>query len=162
MREDLVKRMGQTKPTERSYHTAKHGLQPPHALLVQESNRRATAPYTNGSGHAARETAHWDENLRELTFRGQLVKRFRQPADSQTTVLSEFERRGWPTRIDNPLPHRVGLKRKQHLRDTIKNLNRHQRFPCIVFFADGTGQGIGWRLRIHKSTATPKLPRKTC
>src|SRR5260370_37841948 len=128
----------------RSKKSRKHALQSPHSLLGGPIGRDETATSGSGLVDGALDLPHWNGDLREWTFLGRLVKRFRQPADSQELVLVEFERRKCQTRIDNPLPHRPGRNRKKHMRATIENLNRYQHFRGLEVFADGTGQGI-WR-----------------
>jgi hypothetical protein len=108
------------------------------------------------------ELPHWeDDPVRELTFLGRLVKHLAQPAPIQQLVFREFQKRGWCTCIENPLPRRAGKNPKQDLWNVIKNLNRHQHFRGVEFFADGTGRHICWRARVHRQRATPKLPRKS-
>jgi hypothetical protein len=89
----------------------------------------------------------WDEGCRELWLGAALVKRFRQPAGSQETILAAFEEDGWPPRIDDPLPGRLGIDPKQRLHDTIKNINRGQANRLILFRGDGTGCGVCWGVR---------------
>jgi hypothetical protein len=149
--------MAQTdRAKRRSKKSRKHALQSPHSLVGRPIGRDETAISENGLVDGTLETPHWNGDLREWTFLGRLVKRFRQPADSQGLVLVEFERRHWHTRIDNPLPHRPGRNRKKHMRATIENLNRYQHFRGIEVFADGTGQGICWRPRMGVRRATAK------
>jgi hypothetical protein len=88
---------------------------------------------------------HWDSNLRELSFRSCLVKRFRTPAHCQEFVLKAFENVNWVRRIDNPLPKDSGVDTSQQLRDTVRRLNSNQHnFQKLLFFRDGTGNGICW------------------
>src|SRR5437870_2774956 len=58
----------------------------------------------------------WDSTCRELLFGGHVVKRFRQPALSQETILAAFEEEAWPPRMDDPLPpqHQLEPKRRLH------------------------------------------------
>jgi hypothetical protein len=103
----------------------------------------------------------WDGQRRELRWGDEVIKRFRQPAASQECILAAFEEQGWPPRIDDPLPRRSGQNAKQHLRDTVKNLNRHQHGTRILFETDGTGRGVLWRL-VPRSypAATPEPPQE--
>ncbi len=83
----------------------------------------------------------WDAEHHELRFGRRLVKRFSRPAPNQELILAAFQELGWPARIDNPL----GGKHKrahEHLRDSVKRLNRGQNI--LHFSADGTGEGIRW------------------
>jgi len=119
----------------------------------------STAALLEREGHVVHPT--WDATRRELSWGAELIKRFRQPAPSQACVLAALDAQGWPPRIDDPLPRGRGINSKQHLRDTIKNLNRHQRVRRIVFEADGTGGGIMWRPPVRSyPRATPKLPQE--
>src|SRR5205085_2870619 len=45
------------------------------------------------------ERPRWDAGRRELTWRGLLVKHFREPAPSQELLLAAFEEEDWPRRI---------------------------------------------------------------
>ena len=87
----------------------------------------------------------WDAERRELRVDGALVKRFRQPAPNQETILSVFEELGWPARIDDPLPPKPEIDAKTRLLTTLKSLNRHQHRPLIRFRGDGTGTGVLWQ-----------------
>jgi hypothetical protein len=86
----------------------------------------------------------WDDELRKLTVGECLVKTFKLPAPNQICVLTVFQEEGWPYRIDDPLPMDQQVDPKRRLHDTIKSLNRHQKFPLLRFFGDGTGEGICW------------------
>jgi hypothetical protein len=85
----------------------------------------------------------WNGRSRELTWQGQLVKRFRVVAPNQQLILEAFEEDGWPTRIDDPLDGRCDDPR-QRLHDAVRNLNRHQRGPQVRFRRDGSGEGVCW------------------
>jgi hypothetical protein len=85
----------------------------------------------------------WDGRSRELTWRGQLVKRFRIVAPNQQLILDAFEEEGWPARIDDPLNGGCDDPR-QRLHDTVRNLNRCQRGLRLRFLRDGSGEGICW------------------
>lgn len=84
---------------------------------------------------------------RELCVGNQVIKRFRQPAESQELILLAFEEQGWEKEIDDPLPPVHDVDSKLRLRHTIDNLNRHQLVALIHFYGDGTGQRIGWEWR---------------
>jgi hypothetical protein len=87
----------------------------------------------------------WDSQRRELRLGNVVVKRFRQPARNQETVLAAFEEDGWPDRIDSPLPEESAAETAHRLHDAVKKLNR-QPVPRIRFFSDGRGEGILWEL----------------
>jgi hypothetical protein len=107
---------------------------------VMASRRTRTA--------ARRPTPTWDPDLRELQVGALVVKRFRQPARNQVTVLASFQELRWPRRIDDPLTGNSDVEPKRRLRDTVFALNRNQvTATVLVFEADGTGTGIIWRWR---------------
>jgi hypothetical protein len=88
---------------------------------------------------------HWDGARRELTWQGLLVKRFRNPAHCQETILAAFQEDGWPPRIDDPLTRRAGrLSSGDRLHEAVKALNRYQQAARVRFMRDGTGQGVCW------------------
>ncbi|MGI9519350.1 MAG: hypothetical protein ACR2NP_20025 [Pirellulaceae bacterium] len=87
----------------------------------------------------------WNPRRHELSFCGQLIKKFKWRARNQEAVLHALQSRGWPDQIDDPLEidYRVDAKRRLH--DTIKCLNRGHARPLIRFHGDGTGRGVIWR-----------------
>jgi hypothetical protein len=88
----------------------------------------------------------WDPDLRELRVGELVIKRFRQPAWNQVTVLASFQELLWPRRIDDPLTGDSEVEPKRRLRDTVFALNRnHVTANVLVFEADGTGTGIIWK-----------------
>jgi hypothetical protein len=88
----------------------------------------------------------WDSNLRELRVGELVIKRFRQPARNQVTVLASFQELRWCHRIDDPLTSNSDCEPKRRLRDTVFALNRHHvTRNVLVFEADGTGTGIVWK-----------------
>lgn len=88
----------------------------------------------------------WDGLVRELTFGGRLVKRFRRPAPNQEAILTAFEGLGWPERIDDPLPSVPDVCPVVRLRETIKSLNRGQDRPLLRFRVESDGRGVRWRI----------------
>ena len=83
----------------------------------------------------------WNKERRELTFRGQLCKKFRQRAQNQIPIIEAFDTEGWPAAIDDPLhPSKKGDNR-QRLTDAIWQLNRQN---LILFELDGRGR-ILWK-----------------
>jgi hypothetical protein len=77
-----------------------------------------------------------------------VVKEFRQPAESQETILLAFEELYWDHEMDDPLSPSPDIDAKQRLRQTIANLNRHQINPLIHFFGNGTGEKVGWEWKV--------------
>jgi hypothetical protein len=93
----------------------------------------------------------WDADLRELRVGKLVIKRFRQPAENQVTVLASFQELLWSRRIDDPLTGNSDCERKRRLRDTVFGLNRNHLTPnVLVFEADGTGTGIIWKWRCER------------
>lgn len=89
---------------------------------------------------------HYDMELRQLTYNGEVVKRFKQPAKNQATILEVFQEEGWPRRIDDPL-------KPGKLNQTIKDLNARQNH--LRFLGDGD-KGIIWEpAKPHPSS--PKI-----
>ena len=86
----------------------------------------------------------WDAERLELTFEGEIVKRFKAPAPNQEALLAVFEEEDWPPRIDDPLTPQPEQDPKRRLLDTIKCLNRNQKSRLVRFLGDGTGQGVRW------------------
>jgi hypothetical protein len=88
----------------------------------------------------------WDPDLRELRVGALVIKRFRQPAGNQVTILAALRELRWPRRIDDPLTGDGQVEPKRRLRDTVYALNRnHVTAKVLVFEADGTGTGIIWK-----------------
>jgi hypothetical protein len=104
---------------------------------------------TDAGAAAARrlggEVPFYDRDQRELWARGQLVKRYRQRAPDQETILLAFQELGWPRRIDDPLTRHPGKDSTERLGGVVARLNHHQKKPLIRFERDGTGEGIIWR-----------------
>lgn len=100
-------------------------------------------PEGNGSARTSIRPKY-DAGFRELWWNGVLVKRFRQPALNQETILSAFQEEGWPPRLDDPLPGSREADPRVRLHDAIKGLNRNQANPCLHFGGDGTGRSIVW------------------
>jgi hypothetical protein len=101
---------------------------------------------------------NWDIQARELRLGPLLIKRFKQPAAKQETILTAFQEEGWPFRIDDPLPPHLERDSKRQLHDTINNLNRRQLNSLIRFLGDGKGEGICWKIRpLGYTRATPEL-----
>ncbi len=104
-------------------------------------------PSKNGRPRAKPPKPHFKADDRELWLGDQLVKKFREPAEVQVTILLSFQELGWKKTIDDPLPHVPGVDPKRRLHHAIRNLNRHQKKPLLHFFGNGTGTGVGWERR---------------
>ncbi len=91
----------------------------------------------------------WDPVVRTLWVGSAVVKRYQLPAQNQIAVIEEFQRQGWPERIDFPAslvrckPEAVAKKLQN---DTVRNLNRsqHSKLVKLQFGGDGTGAGVVW------------------
>lgn len=88
----------------------------------------------------------WDGLVRELTLGRRLIKRFRRPAPNQEGILTAFEEKDWPLRIDDPLPWEQGVRPLVRLRETIKSLHHGQTQPIMRFFIEADGRGIRWKI----------------
>jgi hypothetical protein len=91
----------------------------------------------------------WDDEARELRYRGHVIKHFRNDAPNQIQVLHEFQRAQWPYSIGTPTsrevktPTTAGISQRRRL-NTIKDLDRGISPKLLRFFSDGTGDGIRW------------------
>lgn len=92
----------------------------------------------NGTEHSP----IWDTVRRELRLGEIVIKRFKWPAENQTSILDAFENLGWPKKISDPLPEDSKVCPKRRLHDAIKCLNRKQLHKLIKFRGDGTGNGV--------------------
>ena len=97
---------------------------------------------------ARRPNPTWDPDLRELRVGKWVIKRFRQAARNQVTILASFQELRWSRRIDDPLTRHSNCEPKRRVRDTVFGLNKNHMTPnVLVFEADGTGTGIIWKWR---------------
>ena len=84
----------------------------------------------------------WRSDLGELRLNGEVVRQVRiGVAKNLIAILDAFQECAWPEQMDDPLPPTTDVNR---LRDTVKVLNRG--LQRIRFFADGTGEGIRWKV----------------
>ena len=88
----------------------------------------------------------WHSMRRELLLNGEVVKRFRVPAQNQEVILGAFEEERWPDHIDDPLPVSGDIDPRTRLHDAINRLNRCQTNRLLRFHGNGTGTGVCWRL----------------
>src|SRR5262245_25866641 len=84
----------------------------------------------------------WDGDYREIRFGDKIVKQFKLPSPNQEAILLAFHEKGWPPRIEDPLPPNANFDTKQRLHDAIRGLNRNQKNRLLRFKGDGTGVGI--------------------
>jgi hypothetical protein len=87
----------------------------------------------------------WDSDRRELRLGDIVVKRFRQPARNQETIVAAFQEDGWPRRIDNPLAGNGDTDAVDRMHDAVKMLNRYTHH-VFRFFSDGLGEGVLWEM----------------
>ncbi len=92
---------------------------------------------------AKTKTPFWDAYRGNLHWNGKLLKHYRWLAPNIAWVLAAFQKRGWPTEINDPLPP-TDVNPKVRLHDTIKFLNRGLNPKRIRFKGDGTGEGVFW------------------
>jgi hypothetical protein len=114
------------------------------------------------SGARARSTVaipHWDDEARELRYRGQLVRVVKRPkqAHNIVTILRAFQKAGWPARIDDPFRRQSS---DQTRRRDVENLNKLLLKPLLKFECDGNGTGFLWKKIAQNKTKKPaKRPR---
>jgi hypothetical protein len=89
----------------------------------------------------------WKADCGELWFRGQLVKKFKQAAESQRAILDAFGEQNWTQAIDDPLTGKGDMDRKKRLENAVQGLNSHLRNPLVSFHVINAGEGIEWRIR---------------
>jgi hypothetical protein len=111
---------------------------------TRSETRTASEPDLSAAGSVPQERPVWDAKVRELWWRGQLVKRFWHTATNQCLLFAAFERLGWPRRIDNPFPQGAKRSAKGRLRGTLKALRISHNPVILRFRGDGTGQGVRW------------------
>jgi len=90
---------------------------------------------------------YWNKRERVLFLGRHVVKRFRKPAPDQEAILDSEQELGWPLWMDDPLSRKAGHDPKRRLNQTLKNLNRGQNAPRVLFRGDGTGTRLGWSIK---------------
>jgi hypothetical protein len=133
--------------TELGYEFVKRGWSNETEFLQPVDRTTSIGAYDDNRSNA-HGSPEWDGERRELSFYGEVVKRFRWAAPNQELVLATFEEDGWPVRIDDPLPPQGDQDPKRRIHDTIKALNRNHIRELIRFRGDGTGQGIIWETQV--------------
>jgi hypothetical protein len=103
--------------------------------LTKRGLVRAASPTTGPQ--AAVKRPRWEADYWELLLDDELVLRLIASATSQAVVLADFERRGWPRRIPNPIQARNKRQSGQQLRDAVHGLNQKQE--RIRFRTGGRG-----------------------
>jgi hypothetical protein len=128
--------------TQSCFTLSDSGLSVAQKVLVHQ--RCSQNPRHVPNGHPDEIVPFWDSQRRELRIGDILVKRFRQPARNQETILAVFQEDGWPPRIDNPIAGGDGQDAQDRLHASVRRLNLQSR-PLIRFQSDGTGEGILWQ-----------------
>jgi hypothetical protein len=119
--------------------------------LIDQLGARLAVGKTRTTGTAA--IPHWDDDARELRYRGQLIRVVKRPkqANNIVTILRAFQAAGWPKRIVDPFGRKPSDETR---RRDIENLNKLLLKPLLKFACDGNGTGFLW-----KSIATPKAKK---
>ena len=113
------------------------------------------------SGARARSAApkpHWDDEARELRYRGQLVRVVKKPKQAHNIVmiLRTFQAAGWPARIDDPFKRQSS---DQTRRSDVENLKKLLLKPLLTFACDGNGTGFLWK-KVEKLKAKKASKRR--
>lgn len=84
----------------------------------------------------------WNKDTGTLSLGGRVVRRVSsvKKAKNIVAILDAFEEEAWPARVSSPIRNPDPMV----MRDAIRSLNKG--LTGIVFEADGTGEGIRWRL----------------
>mgnify|MGYP006908204349 CR=1 FL=1 len=99
-------------------------------------------PRSQLDGDADANTPSWDMDKGELSFRGELVRKYSGQAVNIRTVLNEFQQLNWPSRIVDPLPN---SKNQARVTDTVTSLN--SKLKALRFFGGGDGESFCWEVR---------------
>ena len=81
----------------------------------------------------------WDKKKKELTFRGVVVRKFKQPAKNCFAILDAFEDAEWKTTVDCPLRGATKQDRAQAIQSLKKRLHE-----SICFGSNGSADGYKW------------------
>jgi hypothetical protein len=110
------------------------------AELLEQETPRDDSPasrLSENEGHPSR--PHFDDETGDLSYGGQVLRRFNRSAKNCRLVLNSFQEGKWGHRIDDPLPKG---RNDQRLHDTVKRLN--ESLAVIRFAAGGDGQSFIW------------------
>ena len=120
----------------------------------------AHRPPSRPPARATAAVPHWDDEARELRYRGRVVRVVKRPrqAHNIVTILRAFEAAGWPPRIDDP--HGRNSNDETRRRD-VSNLNRGLDTTLMKFACDGNGTGFLWQKIVPPKAVKPAArPRK--
>jgi len=127
-----------------------------HESKVLARTSMTTARMSADGGATKKPT--WQRDTASLFFDGKPIKKIRSVtvAKNLVRILDDFEEKGWPDRIDDPLS---SSKDQQRLHEAIRRLNG--KLSAIRFHADGTGTGIVWEeLATDDRTGTAQGPHR--
>jgi hypothetical protein len=110
--------------------------------LQARPNRNMIVPGSDRP-QEAEEKPTWNQDRRELSFRGKVVKSYRVPSPNQEHILNAFQEEEWPEFIHDPLPPAGDMEPHRRLQATIKSLNRRQSNNLIRFRGNG-GDRVFW------------------
>src|ERR1700722_14605728 len=105
--------------------------------LIGETTRnrllRALGP--DRSAAKGRSQPEWNRDTRELRYRGKVIRRISATtrAPRIIAILDAFQAKGWPSRVDDPLP---GGHDSVRLHGAIRGLNKG--LQMIRFGGDGS------------------------
>ncbi|HWB13204.1 MAG TPA: hypothetical protein VG826_28520 [Pirellulales bacterium] len=134
---------GTARRTRRAVADGSLRIKPGTALILTEEGQRELTRrgLVRSANHLTTATAvkrpRWEADYWELLLDDELVLRLIASATSQAVVLADFERRGWPRRIPNPIQARNKRQSGQQLRDAVHGLNQKQ--DRIRFRTGGRG-----------------------
>ena len=127
------------------------------ALLSELATKLRAGMASNARSAAV---PHWDNEARELRYRGQVVRTVKRldQAYNIVKILRAFEEAGWPPRIDDP--HGRKSNDETRRRD-MSSLNKRMLKPLLKFECDGTGTGFLWKkVAATKAKKLAKRPRR--
>lgn len=132
-------------------------IEPETRLVLTEAGAaqalQGLAAHRGGHGGADGEVAkkrkgrpkpHWDRHARSLYYGETLILHFRRDAPNRMHILEAFQELHWPPRLDDPLPPRGGVDRRERLHDAVKNLNLGQSPLRLSFVMEADGRGVRW------------------
>jgi hypothetical protein len=88
----------------------------------------------------------WDSDDRKLWLGKKLIRKFPRDAPDKIPLLEEFEKQGWPPRIDVRDLVPEGVSGKAWVKYTVENMNRDIRGRGLRFHGSGTNLTVGWGL----------------
>ena len=83
----------------------------------------------------------WNEDLGELSYKGEIVRTLVSRAKNCRAVLTAFQDQKWTNPIKDPLK---GSKDEQRVWDTVKSLNKKLR--ALQFASGGDAESFTWKL----------------